>query len=184
MQSIVLIRIEIRAEMDAVLYDLFVMGFYYARKCQIIIFHDHLNIPSVIRDVLENEFNHCKTYMITDGQKSSFRIVKGLLWWEAVDRPDADCILSDTMFQTVAAWKKRRDWSDPSVLRYAKMFAEAHGMTDSETAVLFDEYKVVRFIRRNRAGLGHRSDEVVAILHNVIIMNGGDLPELPPEYVE
>lgn len=70
------------------------------------------------------------------------------------------------------------------MLRYAKMFSEAHGRTDSETAVLFDEYKVVRFIRRNRAGLGHRSDEVVAILHNVIIMNGGDLPELPPEYVE
>jgi site-specific DNA-cytosine methylase len=54
-----------------VLYDLFVMGFYYARKCQIIIFHDHLNIPSVIRDVLGNELNHCMTYLITDGQKSA-----------------------------------------------------------------------------------------------------------------
>ena len=68
--------------------------------------------------------------------------------------------------------------TDPFVLRCQRDFAEAHGISELEASAYFADFGIDKFIKRNRAGLGHYQKDTVLILHNVITMKGGQLPEM------
>jgi len=64
------------------------------------------------------------------------------------------------------------------VISCRHVFAEAHGISEWEAMKLFRRYNIRRFLVDNERGLGHCPDFIVPSIRNIIIDQGGVLPDL------